>query len=286
MHHVCEVYVLNHASTDATNAGLKHLQQIWPHRIHVFNCDDQSFQQEVSTNALIRLSRKSQSNWIYVFDADEFMLSSEPLCATLKGVGYEYAAIRYKVQNWISTSEFDDAILSHYGTLRYRSMFNAFVNMDPQIYSDEILHGMLNFFDIPFRSKIIIRNNETCWLTAGAHNLKSSNGSCVRSMSADRLRVAHFPLLSRKRVKMKIEQGRQLIQDGYPVNHGWQCQMLFRISQANSLDAFWNSHSLFSCRYGVDRTLPSYVLDTAFNRSIDPVMDLLRDKWNTLIFSS
>ncbi|MBP1628876.1 MAG: hypothetical protein H6Q00_3351 [Holophagaceae bacterium] len=42
-HHVDGVFVLNDGSNDETHLGLKHLQEIWPGRIHVSNQSEGRF---------------------------------------------------------------------------------------------------------------------------------------------------------------------------------------------------------------------------------------------------
>jgi len=74
MYHVDEVYLLNHSSTDGTYEGTKRLQQLWPGRLHVVEYHDNHFWQEACLSALIEVSQRSSPEWIYVFDADEFMI--------------------------------------------------------------------------------------------------------------------------------------------------------------------------------------------------------------------
>src|SRR5208337_792489 len=133
MYHVDEVYVLNHSSTDGSSKGLQHLQNLWKDRIHVFNRHDEAFWQEASINALIVVSQDASPDWIYAFDSDEFLLTHghRPLKEILDDIDHKYAVVRYEVQNWISTEDFDETHLDNYRILRYRSVPNVFTDMHP-----------------------------------------------------------------------------------------------------------------------------------------------------------
>jgi hypothetical protein len=77
INHVDEVYVVNHASTDQTFNGLNHLKKLWGERLHIITINNIGFFQEEATNTIIQISKKSNPDWIYVFDADEFLLADE-----------------------------------------------------------------------------------------------------------------------------------------------------------------------------------------------------------------
>ena len=279
MYHVDEVYVLNHSSTDGSFKGLQHLQELWKGRIHLLNCHDEPFWQEASTNALIVLSQNASPDWTYVFDADEFLLTQghRPLKEVLDDVDPRYAVVRYEVQNWISTEDFDETHLDHYRMLRYRSVPNVFIDMHVETYADEIENGNVNFYDVPFLSKVIFRTNTASWLAAGAHDLKGPTGVHTLNIAADELRAAHFPYLIRKRLEQKVRQGQLHIQHSFPTYHGWQNQMIYRLSQENKLGQFWESHSITPHNDSNDRTLPSYVIDDGFAQAIEPVLRFLED---------
>jgi hypothetical protein len=287
MHHVDEVYVLNHASTDRSSGGLQHLQELWKDRIHVFSWYNEQYWQEVFANALIMISKTSSPDWLYVFDADEFLITKEfrSLKSILSEVDQEYSAIRYEVQNWISTEDFDEADLNHYRMLQYRSVANLFIEMYPTVYVDEILNGNLNFFDVPFPSKVIFRNDGALWLAAGAHSIRKPLRTHTRAVSSDELRVAHFPLLSRRKLGRKVNHGQRLIQDAFPPTHGWQSQMIYKFSQKNELDEFWRSHTI---GYGNDsskRTLPSFIIENGFLQTIEPALRLLEKSLNPSVLT-
>lgn len=287
MHHVDEVYVLNHASEDRSSEGLQHLQELWKDRIHIFNWYDDQYRQEVFTNALIMISQTSSPDWLYVFDADEFLITKEfrSLKSIVSDVDQEYSAIRYEVQNWISTEEFDETDLNHYRMLQYRSVANSFIQMHPTVYVDEILNGNLNFFDVPFGSKVIFRNDGALWLGAGAHSIRRPLRSHTLAVSSDELRVAHFPLLSRRKLGRKVNHGQRLIQDGFPSTHGWQSQMIYKFSQKNELDEFWRSHTIGSGNDSSKRTLPSLIIENGFLQTIEPTLRFVEKSLDSSILT-
>jgi hypothetical protein len=288
MHHVDEVYLFNHASTDRTLEGLRHLQKLWNNRIHIFNWNDERYWQEVFTNVLIMMSKASSPDWFYVFDADEFLITRDfrSLKRIVSDVDQKYSAIRYEVQNWISTEEFDETDPHHYRMLRYRSVANSFIEMHPSVYIDEILNGNLNFFDVPFRSKVIFRNDGELWLEAGAHNIRKPVPFYTLAISTDELRAAHFPLFSRQKLERKVKHGRRLILDAFPPTHGWQSQMIYEFSQQNKLDEFWHSHTIPSGNKINNRTVPSHIIEDGFVQTIEPTLHLIEKSLDLSLLAS
>jgi hypothetical protein len=277
MHHVDEVYVLNHSSTDGSCEGIRKLQGLWTDRIHVFNYYDNHFWQEACLSTLIELSRSASPDWVYVFDADEFMISREgrSLKEILGEVGSEYSVVRYDVQNWVSTEDFDETDLACYRLLRYRSVPNTFAYMQPETRTDKIRDGSLNYYDLPFPSKVLFRNHEALWVAAGTHALKVLPDSPTLEARSDALKAAHLPLLSRGRLEGKARTGRLEVQDHFPAGHGWQNQTMWALSQEGRLDEFWQSHSITFRSLSGDRALPSCVVDDIFVQAIEPVLCLL-----------
>lgn len=277
LNHVDEVFLLNHSSAGGFGRAIGRLQTAFKDRLHVLSYYDPTFWQEASTNALIEICRVSSPDWIYVFDADEFLLThaQRPLKALLSEVGPEYEAVRYQVQNWVSTEDFDAADPKHYRTLRYRAVPNFFAPMPVELLSDEIQSGNLNFFDVPFGPKLIFRNSPASWLGAGSHMLKSPADARILDMDAAELRAAHFPLLSRIALDQRRRQGELLIKAGFPPYHGWQSQMIHRLSLEGDLDPFWESHSISDRSYDGNRTLPSFIEDAGFPKAIEPTLSFL-----------
>lgn len=285
MYHVDEIYVLNHSCHDGTQEGIKSLQELWKDRIFVYNYYDDSFYQEASTNVMIEIARKSLPDWIWVFDADEFMLTREnqPLKQILNDIDPKYMLVRYEVQNWVSHEDFDETVLENYKKLRYRTVPSQFFAMPAELMIDEVLSGNLNFYDFKFPSKAIFRNNSATWLGAGAHILKNPSPVDTFHMEIERLSVAHFLFLTRKRLDSRAQQGKKLMQAGFSAGHGWQSQMIFKFMENSWLDRFWQSHSVRSAECSNTDGAPSIVVDDSFSRSIAPVLSLLKNKFGERI---
>lgn len=234
------------------------------------------------------ISKASSPDWFYIFDADEFLITQESrsLKSIVSEVDPRYSAIRYEVQNWISTEAFNEADSDHYRMLRYRSVANSFIEMYPTVYVDEILNGNLNFFDMPFPSKLIFRNDETLWVEAGTHRIRKPVHYETLVFNTDALRAVHFPLLSRQKLDRKVRHGQRLIQDGFPATHGWQSQMIYEFSQQNKLDEFWHSHTISSGNDSNNRTLPSFIIEDGFVRAIEPTLRMLEKSLYTSLLTA
>lgn len=281
-YHVDEVFVLNHASTDVSLEGLKNISAIWSGRVHILNCYDNNYWQEASTNILIEICQSASPDWIYVFDADEFLLTREnrPLKEILREIDPKYTAIRYEVQNWISTLDFDENQLDDYRKLHFRSVPNMFLNVRADLIVDEIENGNWNFYDLPFPSKVIFKNEVNNWLVAGAHSIKDMSSTDVFHCDVSEMCAAHFPFLSRKRLQDKLKHGEKLIRGGFPITHGWQSQLIYRLWEKGSLSQFWENHSLVDCNEFVvnNTTAPSFIEDDSFVKAIEPVLSILLHK--------
>lgn len=284
MHHVDEVYVLNHSSTDGTYHGLQLLQKLWNERIHVFHCYESEYWQEALTNTLIGICQKSSPDWIYPFDSDEFLLTKQ--CGSLKelliNIDSKCDAIRYEVQNWISVEHFCEYTFDHYRLLKYRSVPNLFISQNPRTLIDEILNGNMNYFDVPFSSKIIFRANELAWIACGSHEFISPLNHQIKKMTLDECSVAHFPLLSKNKLKDRIDRSIFFSQQKFSINHGWQSHLLNFIAQKNQIEQFWNHHSISLNKETLSARAP-YCHDDSFVQRIDPVLCFLQNSWDELI---
>ena len=183
MYHVDEVYVVNHSSTDGSREGTRRLQALWQGRVHAFDYSDEHFWQEACMSVLLELSKSAAPDWIYVVDADEFMIArrrriSERLCLTK--FDSQYSVVRYEVENWISTEDFDESDLACYRLLRYRSVPSLSLDMRIETRVDEIRNGNVNYFDLPFASKALFRNKEALWVSRRR----------ARAESTDRIAIA------------------------------------------------------------------------------------------------
>ena len=280
MHHVDDVYVLNHVSANGTFEDTRDVQELWQGRVHVLNSRYEHFWQEAAMSLLIDVCQEASPDWIYVFDADEFLITPEkkPLRGILDEIDPKYSAIRYEVQNWVSPRDFDETRFDHYRRLRYRSIPDTGIDMFPETMADSIEQGALNFYDIPFLSKIIFRNNARACLAAGAHANKIAKVEDTFNVAVDTLRAAHLPFLSKQRLHLKARQGQLLIRDKFPAYHGWQSQLVYKLQGTGKLDEFWESHSIGDCDASNLRKMPSFENDQSFSLAIEPTLSLLEKK--------
>ena len=249
LRHVDVLYVLDHSSSDGTSEGLRALQALWPERLHVLAYEDDHFWQEACASVLIEVSQGASPDWLYVFDADEFLLIDEAagsLGELLQNVDGECSCVRYQVQNWVSLCDLDDTEPSSYRRLTWRSIVKDMRDLPGAACGDEIRRGSLNFFDLPFGSKVVMRNDGTRWLAAGTHALKGGSGTIGEEVASPAMRAAHVPFLSRRRLERRVTHGRLMVDDGFSLDHGWQSQMLFDFARDGRLDEFWQSHSVDS----------------------------------------
>lgn len=279
MHHVDEVFILNHAGGDASFQKIIKALDLWRGRVHLFNLYDERYWQEASSSVLVELCQSVSPDWIYFFDADEFLLTQDcvPLRQILNGVDAKCSVIRYEFQNWISTDDFDPAHLDHYRNLVWRALPDLSRNLYTQTVVDEIWQGNLNFFDVPSDSKVIFRNDCGFWPCAGAHNVQGNTVVETFQIDSETLRAVHLPFLSRDRLQLKAKQGEALIQSGFEARHGWQNQLIYRFWKEGLLDQFWKSHSIGPRQTSCGRKLPSFVIDDGLARAIEPVLSLLEE---------
>jgi hypothetical protein len=278
LQHVDRVWVLDHASTDGTAAGLRRLCDLWGNRITVVRLETTPYLQEAATSLLLEVVNPGPDDWVYVFDADEFAIT--PAATSLRDIlnraTPEHGVVRYQVDNWVASQGFDDTDFEQYPGLIYRAVPNLFLELGPEVTSDEIQHGTISFFDVPFASKVIVRGGSSGWLAAGSHALKPCSMVREMALSPDQFRVAHFPLLSRKRLALKVRQGRDLIAQGFHRLHGWQSQMLARFDTSGLLDDFWSRHSVGHADDLDHGGSPLVVRDDTFSQAIGPTLALLR----------
>ena len=244
--HVDAVVVLDHASTDATPAGLAQLKasHLGP-RIHHLHLDVAAFRQEASMNAMVEVCQAYGPDWIYPFDADEFLLATGGLKALLASLPEQLQAVHYQLENWISRPDFDDSDLDGYLNLQIRSLPDLAMPpvMEPPMIQ-AIMEGQINYFRLPFGGKVIFRNSSSAWLEAGSHSLHPFIRSQSLLAHRNHLRGAHLPLLSRARLVRKAATGRCHRLEGEPASFSWQNQMLASLEEQGRLDAFWSRHAL------------------------------------------
>ena len=240
------VVVVDHDSNDATGEGLRALESAYPEQILVYRTGDSPYLQEATTALVMTLIDADSFDWVYVFDADEFLLTQPGVALDdfLAEVPDHVDAIRYQLYNWISPSDFNDLKPSNYLQIRNRAVPSQLLDLQPETLVDEISNGNLNFFDLKFPSKLIVRGRWAHFLGAGAHLIRTLDKPAEMEIDELQLQAAHFALLSKRRLILKCKQGEELIRLGFPIGHGWQNQMLWNLQNTNRLDRFWSNHSI------------------------------------------
>ena len=280
LNHVDEVYVLDHSSDDETRNVLCRLKNIWGERLKVFEIRDVAFDQEAMTNTLIHFAKSSDPDWIYVFDADEFLLvdSGYSLKSVVQGATPDQIAISYSVDNFISTEDFDEYSLADYRKLRYKSVparpYSA------ASASEEIYAGRSTFFDYPFPPKVVFRRSDLIRLQAGSHQVYYF-GNSAKVGPDKRVRCAHLTFPTMKRLATKARMGEEFAKKGFPAFHGWQAQLIYKLEKEGRLDWFWGRHSIPKNAEGKLQP-PAHVIDHDFVEALDSTLAFLEDVFGSL----
>ena len=270
------IVVVNHASSDETYNGLQRLKLKWPTRITIINLKIKSYFQEVSSAVILSSINAHEYDWVYVFDADEFLLypHKTSFIQLLESIPKNVDAIKYELDQWVTPHDMNDLEISSYKNIKKRSVPCIFINHPGEILAKLIEKGHVNYFDVPFPQKIIVRGDYAHLLTAGAHGVSAELKLVEQKMDPSVLRVGHLPLLSKRRLKLKAEHGRLVIEEGYPPNHGWQNQALYQLELAGGLETYWRNHSFGALPEGeqVD-CLPNTVDDHSLTAALEMAVD-------------
>lgn len=268
---VQHVVVLNHDSDDETEEGLASMQRAWPRKISVLRALQASFLQAAATAVVATTVDLEAFDWVYVFDADEFLLAGQgsTLQDTLRVVPTSVNVVRYELDQWVVPSHFDGRNAEQFSGIQQRAITNSFVDRPGETRSDLIERGDANFFDVPFPSKVIVRSRYAPFIAAGAHGLHTRRQKELR-MEKAALRAAHIPFRSRRQLNVKAQQGRDILAAGFPAGHAWQAQMLARLEDAGRLDRFWSNHSIDSAEKEHENPAarPTTVFDGAVGKAL------------------
>jgi hypothetical protein len=284
------VVVVDHASSDGTVDGLRMLKSHWPNELTIIRLKETPYLQEATT-AVVATALDAQSfDWVYVFDADEFILigGELSLSSVLASVKNNCVAVRYEIDQWVAPADFDDLEPAEYQRIERVAVTADTAWSSGALRGREIENGQLNFFDVPFPSKVIVRGEYAHLLVAGAHSARSVRPASQARIDPTIMRSGHLPLLSRRRLDLKCEQGRALVEEHFPEDHGWQSQMLFRLRENGDLGSFWARHSIAS-ESGLTasngqsvRTRVDSSLSLALSRAAEQLLEILNAEQQSL----
>jgi hypothetical protein len=244
-HHVDDLLVIDHGSGEATTMGLRTLVGRFEGRLRVLRLDDLPFWQAEITAEMLHRIDADPDDWLYVLDADEFLLTTDG--RGLRDVLAEQApsttSIRYQADNWISTVDFDEADLASYRRLTGRTVPSSALSGFDELRTD-VARGAINYFDVPFAPKVIVRRRAFDDLVVGGfHVFTCAPGVVDVQVDVAALRLAHVPLLTRQRLDQRATR-RPFAAMKKPSYEGWQVDVFIDVADAGELDDFWHRHSL------------------------------------------
>ena len=244
--HVDEIIVVDHASTDETQAGLAELQMRWGNKIQVLHLCEGTFHHEETNLMLKTLYEDRDFDWVYPIDADEFLITLDNLSLKqlLAEVPDSYEAVRYEIHNFVAPTDFVENDFQRYGEIREKAVADPNFQITHGDFVESIVQGGLNFFEVPFDSKVMFRLPQDSWAAAGSHSMLAVGKESEYKLSEDDTFVAHLPFLTRERLLRRAEQGRAKVESGYPRDHGWQSQVVYQMQVDERLDEYWQKNSI------------------------------------------
>ena len=242
---VDRVVVLDHASDDSSSSNLKVIQEAFPDRLVILRLNSESYFQEAATSVVGELVQAHEYDWLYIFDADEFLLVNEEiqLKEVLRNIPAHIEVIRYQNDQWIAPYDLNESDVDSYFAICNRAIPNLFINLPGEVIAEEIEDGNMNYFDVPFPTKVMVRGHLSHTIAAGSHFSRTTSSNKEMEIDPGVFRLAHLPFRSYRGLERKAEQGRALEKSGFPFGHGWQSQLLYKLQEKGMLEEFWRQHS-------------------------------------------
>ena len=246
VNHVDELIVVDHSSTDETQAGLAALKQRWGNRIQILHLCEGTFHHEETNLMLKTMYEDRDFDWVYPIDADEFLITPNnvPLKQLLAKVPESNKVVRHELHNFLAPSDFVENDFQRYSELNEKAVVNPEFQLTHETIFETVLSGDLDFFDVPFDSKVMFRLPQESWAIGGSHFMLGVERESEFKFSAEETFVAHLPFLTRDRLMLRVAQGQDLEKSGYSRDHGWQSQVVNQMAIEGRLDEYWQRNSL------------------------------------------
>jgi len=248
VNHVDELIVVDHDSTDETQAGLTALQKRWGNKIQVLHMCEGTFHHEETNLMLKTMYEDREFDWVYPIDADEFLITPNnvSLKQLLAQVPDSNKVVRYELHNFVAPIDFVENDFQRYSELREKAVVIPDFQLTHETIFETVLSGDLNFFDVPFDSKVIFRLPQGSWAIGGSHFMLGVDRESEFKFPEEETFVAHLPFLTRERLVRRAEHGRTLITTGYSRDHGWQSQVVDQMKLEGRLNEYWQTISISS----------------------------------------
>jgi hypothetical protein len=274
--HVDEVYLIHHSQQKGED-DFGAIKRRWENRLLILDLATPRYLQQAAMNVLITLADERGADWVYPFDHDEILLnhSGIPLKSFLASVPDDVAAVRYPIVNWVAPNDLDPRSYTDLTRITHRAVTSEFMEMLPfvgELLRDELIQGTVNFFEVPFPSKVLLRCSLDHLVEAGSHHLV--NGRAEINAPAG-LEAAHIPFAYRESLDFRMVTAGRHLSEGQPAFHGWQSGAVAAIAQLHALNEFWSAHSTpFEGQRLSPQTERDLALSEAFEASFD---ELFRD---------
>jgi hypothetical protein len=145
----------------------------------------------------------------------------------------------------------------------------AYVESGDEV-GDLIANGELNYFAVPFASKVLVRNGRSVWLAPGAHFADDAMAPDEMHLSREEFVVAHLPLLSLDRLARRAHHSDELRIHGFDATHGWQSHVVADVARSGRMPDFWAAHSV-----GDDGLGPAHDLDDELSTTIEGALKVV-----------
>jgi hypothetical protein len=202
---------------------------------------------------LARVATTAGATWIIPVDADEFWVAADPggtLAGVLAALDEEklaIAALQVAMEDFLAPSELERFTGADLSRFRFR-----FADADGGLRAgdlDGLRAGEHSFLPHTLRTKWLVRATPDVVIGPGSHTASGLVEGQV--LSSEEVRVLHVPLRDRAELRGKAGHGRRLQVAGARPDHGWQQQMMTRLTTDEQWERLWLANSV-----GPDGRLP------------------------------